>query len=415
MNALTIRCGLGSLGLLWLTALSALAGDTHARPAPDPLKRIVVVEADDRHVSLIEGERFERIHRFASRATLRGEPGFTPDGRYAYFASHDGWISKFDIRNLKVVAETRAGIETRNLALSGDGSFIAVANAEPHTLVLLDADLNVLKVHRATDQDGQQTSPVSVVRTAAPRRSFIAALKDLKEVWELSYDPQAAEIPLGVVHDFQYREGAFMPGFLNPKRSFPDEPLDDLSLTPDGNEIIGASTGSGSGQVVHLDVRRRIARLELPGILNPGAALSWKWQGRDIIAMPDRSSGMLSIIDLQDWKTIRQIRIDGPAPFLRSHDYTPYVWVGTSAGSAHPDTLQLVDKQTLEVGAVLRPEPGKTPGHIQFSRDGRHALVSLLGEAGTIIVFDAQTLEMLTRITLDMPPGADAVGGDISR
>jgi WD40 repeat protein len=400
MNTRTIRHGLTSLGLLWLTALSALAGDTHTLPAPDPLKLIVVVEAGDQHVSIIDGERFERIHRFASRATLRGEPGFTPDGRYAYFASRDGWISKFDIWNLKVVAETRAGIDTRNLAISADGSFVAVANALPHTLVLLDADLNLLKVHMATDKDGRQTSPVSAVHTAGPRRSFIAALTDLKEVWELSYDPQAAEIPLGVVHDFQYREGAFVPGFLNPKRSFPDDPLDDFSFTPDYNEIIGASPDSGSGQVVHLDVRRRIARLDLPGILNPGAAINWNWQGRDIIAIPDRRQGMLSIIDLQDWKTIRQIKTHGPASFLRSHVNTRYAWMGTNTGSVHQDTLQLVDKQTLEIGAVLRPVPGKTPGHVQFSRDGRYALVSILGDAGEIVVFDAETLEMLTRITV---------------
>lgn len=347
-----------SLGLLWLTALSALAGDAHTLPASDPLKLIVVVEADDQHVSIIDGERFDRIHRFTSRATLRGEPGFTPDGRYAYFASRDGWISKFDIWNLEVVAETRAGIDTRNLAVSADGSFVAVANALPHTLVLLDADLNVLKVHVASDKDGQQTSAVSAVHTAGPRRSFIAALQDVKEVWEVSYDPQAPDIPVGMVHDFQYREGAFVPGFLNPKRSFPDAPLADFFFTPDYNEIVGAATERGSGQVVHLDVRRSIARLDLPGIPNPGAGV-----------------------------------------FMHSHAKTRYAWIGPTGSPGHPDTLQLIDKQTLAIGAVLRPVPGKTPGHIAFTTDGRYALVSISDKDGTIIVFDADTLKEVTRIT----------------
>ena len=41
------------------------------------------------------------------------------------------------------------------------------------------------------------------------------------------------------------------------------------------------------------------------------------------------------------------------------------------------DTLQVIDKQTLEVVARLRPEPGKTLAHVEFDRYGRYALASL--------------------------------------
>ena len=43
-------------------------------------------------------------------------PKFTPDGRYVFFASRDGWVTKYDLWNLKTVAEVRAGINTRNIA-----------------------------------------------------------------------------------------------------------------------------------------------------------------------------------------------------------------------------------------------------------------------------------------------------------
>ena len=36
--------------------------------------------------------------------------------------------------NLKTVAEIRAGINTRNLAVSGDGKILVVGNYLPHTL-----------------------------------------------------------------------------------------------------------------------------------------------------------------------------------------------------------------------------------------------------------------------------------------
>jgi cytochrome c553 len=170
------------------------------KPAPvyegvDMMNLFIVVETGDHHVTVLDGDKLEPIHRFASRYALHGGPKFTPDGRYVFFASRDGWISKFDIWNLKVVAEIRAGINTRNVAVSGDGKFLAVANYLPQTLVLMDADLNLLKVLDVKDKDGKQGSRVSAVYDAAPRQSFVAALKDVPEVWEISYNPKADDIP----------------------------------------------------------------------------------------------------------------------------------------------------------------------------------------------------------------------------
>ncbi|HSD61177.1 MAG TPA: cytochrome D1 domain-containing protein, partial [Burkholderiales bacterium] len=154
----------------------------------DPMNLFVVVEAGDHHVTILDGDRLEPIHRFPTRYALHGGPKFTPDGRYVYFASRDGWISKFDIWNLKTVAEVRAGINTRNAAVSGDGKYVMVANYLPHTLVVLDAtNLNLVKILPVTDKEGKQSSRVSAVYDAAPRHSFVAALKDVKEVWEISY------------------------------------------------------------------------------------------------------------------------------------------------------------------------------------------------------------------------------------
>ncbi len=215
------------------------------RYAADPLNLFLVVETGDHHVSVLDGDRLEPIHRFASRYALHGGPKFTPDGRYVFFASRDGWISKFDLWNLATVAEVRAGLNTRNAAVSSDGRFVAVANYLPHTLVILDADLNLVKLLEVKDKAGKRSSRVSAVYDAGPRRSFVAALKDVKEIWEVSYDPKAPEIPAGVIHDFQYREGAFIPGFLNPRRTELDDYLDDFFFTPDYNEVVGASRDKG--------------------------------------------------------------------------------------------------------------------------------------------------------------------------
>ncbi|HVJ12635.1 MAG TPA: cytochrome D1 domain-containing protein, partial [Burkholderiales bacterium] len=83
----------------------------------DPLNLFVVVEAGDHHVTILDGDRLEPIRRFASRFALHGGPKFSPDGRYVYFASRDGWITKYDLWGLETLVEVRAGINTRNAAV----------------------------------------------------------------------------------------------------------------------------------------------------------------------------------------------------------------------------------------------------------------------------------------------------------
>ena len=383
----------------------------------DPKNLFIVVEAGDHHVSILDGDKLEPIFRFQSRYALHGGPKFTPDGRYVFFASRDGWVSKFDIWNLKTVAEVRAGINTRNAAVSGDGKFVAVANYLPNTLAIFDADLNLLKLLAVVDQSGKKTSRVSAVYDAAPRKSFVAALKDVPELWEISYDPKAPDIPAGLIHDYQYKEGAFVPAFLNPRRTSLDDILDDFFFTQSYNEVMGASRGgmggadgtvgksSGKGQVINLDVRRKIATLDLPGMPHLGSGITWTWQGRPVMATPNLNEGVISIIDMNTWQTIKQINIPGPGFFMRSHENTRYAWVDSMMSPQNKDTLTIIDKTTLEVVTKLKPVPGKTLAHVEFTRDGKYALTSLWESDGAIIVYDAETLKEVKRIPMKKPVG----------
>jgi cytochrome c553 len=380
----------------------------------DPLNLFVVVESGDHHVTILDGDRFEPLHRFPSRFALHGGPKFTPDGRYVFFASRDGWVSKFDLYNLKTVAEIRAGINTRNLAISSDGRFVMVANYLPHTLVLLDADLDLVKVLVVQDLDGRRTSRVSAVYDAGPRRSFVAALKDIPEVWEISYDKRAEPIPAGMIHDFRYREGAFVPGRFNPRRTVLDEHLDDFFFTPDYSKLVATSRDGGKGQVVHLDVRRKIAAVEISGMPHLASGITWDYRGRTVMATPNLKQGLVTVIDVGSWKKVKEIRTNGPGFFLRSHERSRYAWIDAMM-SPRKDTLQVIDKETLEVAGEVRPVPGKTLAHIEFTRDGRYALASLWENDGALIVFDAATLEEVKRIPMNKPSGKYNVHNKITR
>jgi dihydro-heme d1 dehydrogenase len=376
--------------------------------AADPLNLFVVVEAGDHHITILDGDRLEPIRRFASRYALHGGPKFSPDGRFVYFASRDGWITKYDLRGLETLVEVRAGINTRNAAVSADGKYVMVANYLPHSVVLLDHELNFLK-------EIETGSRVSAVYDAAPRRSFVVALKDLPELWEISYDPRAEDVPTGLVHDYRLKEGAFVTGFLNPRRTRLDEVLDDFFFTPDYAQVVGASRDGKRGQVVHLDVRRAIATLELPGLPHLGSGITWERGGTRVMATPNLREGLVTIVDLATWKTLKQVPTPGPGFFLRSHEASRYAWADSMMAAQGRDTLSVIDKQSLEVVARLTPAPGKTLAHVEFDRHGRYALASLWEQDGALIVFDAATLAEVKRIPMKKPVGKYNVANKIRR
>jgi hypothetical protein len=381
----------------------------------DLLNLFHVVELGDHHVTLLDGDRMEPIHRFKSRFALHGGPKYSSTGRFVYFASRDGWISKYDIYNLKLVAEIRAGINTRNLAVSADGRYVMVANYLPHSLVLLDAvDLKPIKLFEVKDSKGN-SSRVSAVYTAPPRDSFIAALKDIKEVWQISY---ADDPPVGFsswVHDYNPDSGENVdPEPFPVRRIRVEDYLDDFFFDQDYVLIIGASR-EGKGQVVDLDVRRVIVSdLELPGMPHLGSGITWEYQGRPVLATPNLKKGNVSVIDMKTWKPIKHIETLGPGFFMRSHENTPYAWVDVFFGP-NKDAVHIIDKATLEIVKTLRPVPGKTAAHVEFTRDGKYALLSIWDPDGAVIVYDATTLEEVKRIPMNKPSGKYNVYNKITR
>lgn len=380
-----------------------------ARPAPvaDPLNLFVVVEAGDHHITILDGDRMEPIARFASRFALHGGPKFTPDGRFVFFGSRDGWITKFDLRTFRIVAEARAGINMRNIALSADGQWIAAANYLPATIAILSADtLEPAKLFRVADTKGAP-SRVSAIYQAPNRASFIAALKDVPEVWEIATDPNAPPVFPGLVHSHEKGmvEGlATSRGLFALRRIGVEQPIDDFFFDAGYRHLLGAARDGDKGVVVNLNVGRTIATIPLPGMPHLGAGISFDWQGRRVIAAPHLNQSKLSIIDTADWSVVKTIETAGPGFFLRSHEKTPYVWVDAMLGRKR-DGMQILDKRTLEIVRVVVPEPGRTAAHTEFDRSGRFALVSVWEQDGALVVYDAETLEPTKRIPMRKPVG----------
>src|SRR5574339_628194 len=314
----------------------------------DPMNLFVVVETGDHHATILDGDRFEPLTRFATRFALHGGPKFTPDGRFVFFMSRDGWVTKYDLWTLTTIAELRAGINSRNIALSSDGKHVAVANYLPHSLVILSSeDLAVERVIEGTDKNGN-SSRIFAVYQARPRNSFIAALKDVPEVWEISTDPDAAPVYGGMVHSYERGMVEALPssqGLFALRRIEVPEPLDDFFFDPAYRNLIG-SARDGHAVVVNLTVGRDIKRLEMPGMPHLGSGISWTWDGRPVMATPHLREGKISIFDLTTWSKIKSLDTPGPGFFMRSHENTPYAWADGMLG-ARKDTLVIIDKRTL--------------------------------------------------------------------
>ncbi|MBO9539884.1 c-type cytochrome [bacterium] len=370
----------------------------------DPLNLFVVVETGDHHATILDGDRFEPIHRFRTRFALHGGPKFSPSGRFVYLASRDGWITKFDLYHLKTVAEIRAGLNTRNLAVSDDGKYVLVGNYLPQSLVILDAEgLSPLKAMPVKGEDGKP-SRVSAVYQAAPRSSFVVALKDAPEVWEIPYG--GAPKAKAWVHDHGPDSGEMLVGgpSFKVRRIKLGDILDDFFFDQAYKHLIGAGRGGKNGQVVDMDAGKQIATIDLPGMPHLGSGITWDYQGHPVLATPNLKEGLISVIDMASWKTVKQIKTPGPGFFMRSHEGTPYAWTDVFNGTPK-DTLQIIDKRTLEVARTLTPSPGKVAAHTEFTRDGRYALVSVWDTDGALVVYDASTFQEVKRLPMNKPSG----------
>lgn len=380
--------------------------DTHAAALPaqpvfraDPQNLTLVVEAAQ--IALLEGAQTP-IARIVTGA-LHGAPALSPDGRFVYWASRDGWVHQFDLWNLKPLARTRVGFTPRNLAVSSNGRYLMVANEAPATLVALDArDLSLVKVTPGTDRTGR-ASRFSMVVDAPRRSAFIVALTDAPELWEIPYDGRP--VYKGLVHDYRLKEAIAESGPLPARVIALDAPLADFLFTPAHDAIVGFPHGATKGDVIHLAVGRKIAEVALEGTRHCPGGVSWERAGVDgnrqrVIGVGSEDQGRITVIDMQTWKTIRTVQTSGSGCLLRSHENAPSLW---AASRGTPGSVALIDKQSLETVATL--SPGGRIADVEFDRDGRHVMVSVRGADDAVVVYDAQTRAEIRRLPMDAPAG----------
>ncbi len=92
------------------------------------------------------------------------------------------------------------------------------------------------------------------------------------------------------------------------RRIYINDFMDDFFFDRAYSEVMGAARNAKMGQVVNLDVRKKIADLELSSMPHLGSGIIFKYQGRDVMVTPHMRENVVSVIDMESWKTVKRIR-----------------------------------------------------------------------------------------------------------
>ncbi|MBI5683201.1 MAG: c-type cytochrome [Deltaproteobacteria bacterium] len=330
----------------------------------------MIVEGGTGIVHFMDGDTFNIIDKIKVGA-MHGGPKFDYNFNFSYILSRDGWLVQYNLKNLKEVARIRAGINSRNLAVSNDGRLIAVANLLPQNMVFIDAEK--MEPVFMVDVDTR----IGAIYTLKERGLFVAALREKPEVWLIDYNNN-----------------------FNTEKIMIDQPFSDFFIEPTEQYLIGAARNGEHLTVFDMKERKVIKNFEISGMPHLASAALWKDGGKTFAAFPHIKSPTMTIIELYKWDIIAKINLKGPGYFARTHESIPYIWVDTNT-----DTMQLIDKKDFTVVKEVIPEKGRFAMHTEFTKDGRFALVSIREKGGAVFIYDIERMEVIKKLPFDKPIG----------
>jgi len=319
----------------------------------------LVVERGNNSVWVMEGDKLLTKFPFSN---IHGGIKFSKNGERAYIPSRDGWVGVYSYRE-GTLKKVRACIYLRNIALSRDGEVLVASCWLPPSLVFFSEDLRLLKVEKV---EGRINAVYDF------KDGFILTLRDNPLVGFVSKDFR-----------IEYKKL--------------DAPLEDFTIDPLERYLIG---GTKEGlKVYRVESLEPVKVLKTSGLPHLASAYFWYAEGNFYFATPQLNRRLLSIWKAYSWEHVKDIPLDGEGFLVRSNYRTPYLWVDTST-----DSLTLLHKRSFEV-KKLTPEKGKRATHTEFNGDGNLAYVSVYERDGSLVIYDAITLNKLKAYPANLPAG----------
>ncbi len=258
-----------------------------------------------------------------------------------YAVSRDGYVSKIDPQSHQVIRKVKVG--NSGIGINFVRDYVAVANYDPGTVVILDHDLNIVK----TVETGSRN-----VGIKALDNKLVFSLMEKNEVWVLDADkdfsitkkfPDVGKLPF----DALLADRRYVVGFFNDTR------LGIVDL--DTLEFKGMALDQGDGETV----------LKIPhfGL--------WGIAGNKVF-VPANKDKKLHVLSLPDFAYQGTIDLIGTPVFVASSPDGKTLAVNYSGEKEN--FITIVDTTENKVAHDI--ETGKRIMHLRFSPSGKQLYLS---------------------------------------
>ncbi len=338
------------------------------RPKVERENITLVVERGAGSIAVLDGDTLGELDRFVV-GRIHGGPKFDQALSRVWAVTRDGNAVAYNLDKGGVTARAKVAVNGRNLAVSPDGKLVAVTAQLPAQVIVLDGALKPLAV---LPLDGQ---PSGVYQVPGEDR-FILTLRDKPSLLTIEHD-----------------------GFAVTETVLP-EPFEDFVFVPGRRQLLASSRAGGHISLYDLDQNKVVASLETEALPHLFSACFFEREGALHAALNHIGSPKLTVVAVDDLSVQAEVPLAGSGYFARTHPGTPWLWVDTNT-----ETLTLVDKATLTELRELVPQAGRKAMHVEFTRDGSQALVSVWHADGAVVVYSSDELKETKRLPFNMPIG----------
>jgi nitrite reductase (NO-forming)/hydroxylamine reductase len=309
--------------------------------------------------------------------------------RWAYVKTDTSEIYKVDLYSMKVVREVKTGLNGPALGVSRDGRYLMAGSFVPHNAVLLNADtLEPLKYFKleGTDPDGKFVSSDSGMITGTPYADvFAIALENAGQVWVV--DLGKPDFPVTQIPNVGHH-------------------LHDAFLSHGGRNLMIASYDDSIVAAIDLAERKIIKKLPAGCVPHVGGGSVVKVNGRTLgfgTNFGDCEKEVVSVWDLDKMEVVKQVPVIGGTESPAAHYNAPYVAVDIISKDRRARTIQLIDKNTLEVAKTL--DVGGHAYFPEYNASGKLLYVSAGYNGDEVVAFDSHTLERVASFPMESPAG----------
>ena len=309
--------------------------------------------------------------------------------RWAYVKTDTSEIYKVDLYSMRVVREIKTGLNGPSIGVSRDGRYLMAGSFVPHVAVILNADtLEPLKYFKleGVDPEGKFVTSDSGMITGTPYADvFAIALENAGQVWVI--DLKDPEFPVTQITGVGHH-------------------LHDAFLSHGGRKLMVASYDDSIVAAIDLEERKIIKKLPAGCVPHVGGGSVVKVNGRTLgfgTNFGDCDKEVVSVWDLDKMEVVKQVPVLGGTESPAAHPNAPYVAVDIISKDRRARTIQLIDKNTLEVAKTL--DVGGHAYFPEYNARGNLLYVSAGYNGDEVVAFDSKTLERVASFEMESPAG----------